>query len=442
MKLLPVISLLALTSATSALDNGLMRTPPMGWMSWERFRCNIDCENDPKNCISENLFRDMADRLAEDGWKEMGYDHVMIDDCWSSMLRDKDGRLQPDPQRFPGGIAKLARYLHDRGLKLGIYGDLGTHTCGGYPGTTLDKIDTDAQTFASWGVDFLKLDGCYSNEEEQQKGYPLMSKALNATGRPIGYSCSWPAYRGGLPPSVNYTLLGEICNLWRNYGDIQDSWDSVQDITDWFFDNQEILQPEAAPGRWNDPDMLIIGNFGLSVDQSRSQMALWAIMAAPLIMSNNLRTLSSEARAILQNGAAIAINQDPMGVQGRRLLQERSQIEVYWRPLSQSASALVFLSRRQDMPYRYHTSLAKLNYTAGSYEAYDVFTGKTLSGLSATTEFTVSINPSGVVMWYVYPKMHYEHPQDDGRYPYIRQKYRMSSSLRFLKPRVVPPSLL
>uniref|UniRef100_A0A8C7D490 Alpha-galactosidase n=1 Tax=Oncorhynchus kisutch TaxID=8019 RepID=A0A8C7D490_ONCKI len=417
MKLLPVISLLALTSATSALDNGLMRTPPMGWMSWERFRCNIDCENDPKNCISENLFRDMADRLAEDGWKEMGYDHVMIDDCWSSMLRDKDGRLQPDPQRFPGGIAKLARYLHDRGLKLGIYGDLGTHTCGGYPGTTLDKIDTDAQTFASWGVDFLKLDGCYSNEEEQQKGYPLMSKALNATGRPIGYSCSWPAYRGGLPPSVNYTLLGEICNLWRNYDDIQDSWDSVQDITDWFFDNQEILQPEAAPGRWNDPDMLIIGNFGLSVDQSRSQMALWAIMAAPLIMSNNLRTLSSEARAILQNGAAIAINQDPMGVQGRRLLQERSQIEVYWRPLSQSASALVFLSRRQDMPYRYHTSLAKLNYTAGSYEAYDVFTGKTLSGLSAATEFTVSINPSGVVMWYVYPKMHYKHQQDDAVIP-------------------------
>uniref|UniRef100_A0A8C7F5S9 Alpha-galactosidase n=1 Tax=Oncorhynchus kisutch TaxID=8019 RepID=A0A8C7F5S9_ONCKI len=397
-----------------------MRTPPMGWMSWERFRCNIDCENDPKNCISENLFRDMADRLAEDGWKEMGYDHVMIDDCWSSMLRDKDGRLQPDPQRFPGGIAKLARYLHDRGLKLGIYGDLGTHTCGGYPGTTLDKIDTDAQTFASWGVDFLKLDGCYSNEEEQQKGYPLMSKALNATGRPIGYSCSWPAYRGGLPPSVNYTLLGEICNLWRNYDDIQDSWDSVQDITDWFFDNQEILQPEAAPGRWNDPDMLIIGNFGLSVDQSRSQMALWAIMAAPLIMSNNLRTLSSEARAILQNGAAIAINQDPMGVQGRRLLQERSQIEVYWRPLSQSASALVFLSRRQDMPYRYHTSLAKLNYTAGSYEAYDVFTGKTLSGLSAATEFTVSINPSGVVMWYVYPKMHYN-KQAGGRICYFKK---------------------
>uniref|UniRef100_A0A8C8CDE3 Alpha-galactosidase n=1 Tax=Oncorhynchus tshawytscha TaxID=74940 RepID=A0A8C8CDE3_ONCTS len=410
MKLLPVIFLLALTSATSALDNGLMRTPPMGWMSWERFCCNIDCENDPKNCISENLFRDTWQTdLAEDGWKEMGYDHVMIDDYWSSLLRDKDGRLQPDQQRFPGGIAKLARYLHDRGLKLG------------YPGTTLDKIETDAQTSASWGVDFRELDGCYSNEEEQQKGYPLMSKALNATGRPIGYSLPCQkqikvyvnvfvlltnTHGVSFFLQVNYTLLGEICNIWRNYDDTQDSWDIVQDITDWFFDNQEILQPEAGPGRWNDPDMLIIGNVGLGVDQSRSQMALWAIMAAPLIMSNNLRTLSSEARAILQNRAAIAINQDPMGIQGRRL--RGGHVEVYWQPLSQSASSLVSLSRRQDMAYHCHTSLAKLNYTAGSYEAYDVFTGKTLSGLSATTEFTVSTNPSGVVMWYVYPKMYYE----------------------------------
>uniref|UniRef100_A0AAZ3NPZ5 Alpha-galactosidase n=1 Tax=Oncorhynchus tshawytscha TaxID=74940 RepID=A0AAZ3NPZ5_ONCTS len=314
-----LIFLLALTSATSALDNGLMRTPPMGWMSWERFCCNIDCENDPKNCISENLFRDTWQTdLAEDGWKEMGYDHVMIDDYWSSLLRDKDGRLQPDQQRFPGGIAKLARYLHDRGLKLG------------YPGTTLDKIETDAQTSASWGVDFRELDGCYSNEEEQQKGVYVNVFVLLTNTHGVSFFLQ-----------VNYTLLGEICNIWRNYDDTQDSWDIVQDITDWFFDNQEILQPEAGPGRWNDPDMLIIGNVGLGVDQSRSQMALWAIMAAPLIMSNNLRTLSSEARAILQNRAAIAINQDPMGIQGRRLLQVTlndkithlfmSHIDTFWQ---------------------------------------------------------------------------------------------------------------
>ncbi|XP_044185754.1 alpha-N-acetylgalactosaminidase-like isoform X1 [Thunnus albacares] len=390
----------ALSAATFALDNGLMRTPPMGWLAWERFRCDIDCEHDPKNCISQNLFIDMADRLSEDGWRELGYVYVNIDDCWASMERDKQGRLQPDPKRFPGGILKLSRYLHDRGLKLGIYGDMGTHTCGGYPGTPLDKIKIDAQTFADWEVDMLKFDGCYSNATEQEQGYPLMSKALNATNRPIAYSCSWPAYQGGLPPQVNYTQLGEICNLWRNYGDIQDSWDSVLDIVDWFFDNQDVLMSAAGPGRWNDPDMLIIGDFGLSMDQSRSQMALWAIMAAPLFMSNDLRTISSGARSILQNKMAISINQDPMGIQGKRIVKEKSGIDVLWRPLSKNSSALVFFSRRTDMPYRYHTSLSKLNYTAGHYEVFDVFTGKTMV-LTDSTDFVVSVNPTGVVMWYV-----------------------------------------
>ncbi|KAL4630586.1 alpha-N-acetylgalactosaminidase [Arapaima gigas] len=429
MRSLVAFCVLVLSVTTCALDNGLMRTPPMGWLAWERFRCDINCKDDPKNCISENLFKDMADRLAEDGWKELGYVYVNIDDCWSSMQRDSQGRLQADPDRFPGGIQKLASYVHDRGLKLGIYADLGTHTCGGYPGTTLDKIETDANTFAEWGVDMLKLDGCYSNATEQEKGYPLMSKALNATGRPIGYSCSWPAYQGGLPPKINYTQLGEICNLWRNYGDIEDSWDSVLNIMEWFMNNQDVLQPAAGPGRWNDPDMLIIGNFGLSVDQSRAQMALWAIMAAPLFMSNDLRTLSSEARAILQNKAVISINQDPLGIQGRRLLKEKNGIEVFWRTLSQSASTLVFFSRRTDMPYRYTTTLAKLNYTEGNYKVYDVFLGQVMPTLSHMTAFTVSINPSGVVMWYISP-MENEgtRPEEEGgEYPNFRRKYRVSS---------------
>ncbi|KAI1885539.1 hypothetical protein AGOR_G00204820 [Albula goreensis] len=416
-----VVFVLAFSLATLALDNGLMRTPPMGWLAWERFRCDIDCKNDPSNCISERLFRDMADRLAEDGWRELGYVYVNIDDCWSSMERDKEGRLQPDPDRFPGGIPKLAKYIHDRGLKLGIYGDLGTHTCGGYPGTTLDKVAVDAQTFADWGVDMLKLDGCYSNVTEQAKGYPLMSKALNATQRPIAYSCSWPAYQGGLPPDVNYTQLGEICNLWRNYDDIQDSWDSVLSIVDWFSDNQDVLQSAAGPGRWNDPDMLIVGDFGLSLEQSRSQMALWAIMAAPLFMSNDLRTLSSEARAILQNKVLIGINQDPLGVQGVRLLKEKSRIEVFWRPLVDSASALVFFSRRTDMPYRYRTSLLNLGYPSGSYKVYDVFTEKTLPVLKHDTYFTVSINPTGVVTWLLTPTMHWGQAQEAMKYNFVEE---------------------
>ncbi|XP_008288909.1 alpha-N-acetylgalactosaminidase [Stegastes partitus] len=401
MKLLLLLALTSvLSGAAFGLDNGLMRTPPMGWLAWERFRCDIDCDNDPMNCISERLFTDMADWLVKDGWRDLGYVYVNIDDCWSSMERDKQGRLQADPKRFPSGIHKLARYMHDRGLKLGIYGDMGTLTCGGYPGTPLDKIELDAQTFADWEVDMLKYDGCYSNSSEQEKGYPLMSKALNATGRPIGYSCSWPAYQGGLPPKVNYTQLGEICNLWRNYGDIQDSWDSVLAIADWFFANQDTLAPAAGPGRWNDPDMLVVGDFGLSTDQSRSQMALWAIMAAPLFMSNDLRFISNDARAILQNKVVIAINQDPMGVQGRRIVKEKNGIEVFLRPLSNKASALVFFSRRNDMPYRYQTSLKKLNYTAGSYKLFEVYTNRATL-LKDSTDFVVSVNPTGVVMFYV-----------------------------------------
>uniref|UniRef100_A0A8C3BBV4 Alpha-galactosidase n=1 Tax=Cairina moschata TaxID=8855 RepID=A0A8C3BBV4_CAIMO len=393
------------------LDNGLARTPPMGWLAWERFRCNVDCRDDPRHCISERLFLEMADRLAEDGWRELGYEYVNIDDCWSAKQRDAEGRLVPDPERFPRGIKALADYVHARGLKLGIYGDLGTLTCGGYPGTTLDRVEQDAQTFAEWGVDMLKLDGCYSSGEEQAKGYPEMTRALNATGRPIVYSCSWPAYQGGLPPKVNYTLLATICNLWRNYDDIQDSWDSVLSIVDWFFANQDMLQPAAGPGHWNDPDMLIIGNFGLSYEQSRSQMALWTIMAAPLLMSTDLRTIAPGAKEILQNRLMIRINQDPLGIQGRRIVKEKSGIEVFLRPLSRAASALVFFSRRTDMPYRYTTSLAKLSFPEKAvYEVEDVYSGKTISGLKAGDNFTVVVNPSGVVMWYLYPTALREQP--------------------------------
>ncbi|KAJ6658895.1 hypothetical protein lerEdw1_019531 [Lerista edwardsae] len=407
MKLATPVFFLAVSSFSLALENGLMRTPPMGWLAWERFRCNVDCKTDPHNCISEKLFMEMADRLAADGWRELGYVYVNIDDCWMAEERDKTGQLIPDPERFPGGIKALADYVHSRGLKLGIYGDLGTHTCGGYPGTTLDRIEQDALTFAQWEVDMLKLDGCYSSAIMQTVGYPRMSRALNATGRPIAFSCSWPAYQGGLPPKVNYTLLANICNLWRNYGDIQDSWDSVLSIVEWYLANQDVLQPVAGPGHWNDPDMLIIGNFGLSYEESRSQMALWTVLAAPLFLSTDLRTISEASRKILQNKLMIKINQDPLGIQGRRILQEKSRIEVFLRPLSHSASAVVFFSRRTDMPYRYTTSLAQLNFTQNAvYEAQDVYTGQIISGLKPSANFTVIINPSGVVMWYLYPTMY------------------------------------
>ncbi|XP_066287886.1 alpha-N-acetylgalactosaminidase-like isoform X4 [Branchiostoma lanceolatum] len=389
---------------SSSLDNGLARTPPMGWLAWERFRCNVDCVDDPYNCISERLFMQMADRLAEDGWKELGYNYINIDDCWMSMDRDEQGNLYANKTRFPNGIKKLADYVHSKGLKLGIYLDFGTHTCGGYPGS-IKYLQKDAETIAGWGIDMLKMDGCYANVSDMSWGYPDMEMYMNKTGRPILFSCSWPAYAGGI--KVDYSVLGKHCNAWRNYDDIQDSWDSVTHIIDWFGDNQDVLAPAAGPGHWNDPDMLIVGDYSLSYEESKAQMAMWAILAAPLFMSNDLRSISPEARTILMNKEVIRISQDSLGMQGRRVIKEHG-IEVWTRVIENKAFpsyAVVFLNRRDDgMPYKYSLTLDEIGFEYNmGYELSEVFSGQHYGHYDLKRVLTLHINPSGVVMIYAVP---------------------------------------
>nr|XP_004668811.1 alpha-galactosidase A isoform X1 [Jaculus jaculus] len=321
-----------------ALDNGLARTPTMGWLHWERFTCNLDCEEEPDSCISEQLFMQMAELMVSDGWKDAGYEYLCIDDCWMAPERDSQDRLQADPERFPSGIHHLANYVHSKGLKLGIYADVGYKTCAGFPGS-FEHYDIDAQTFADWGVDLLKFDGCFiDNIQNLEDGYKNMSLALNKTGRSIVYSCEWPLYM--MPfQKPNYTSVRQYCNHWRNFDDVYDSWKSINTILDWTSSNQEKIVDFAGPGGWNDPDMLVIGNFGLSWDQQITQMALWAIMAAPLFMSNDLRQISSQAKALLQDKNVIAINQDPLGKQGY-CLRKGHKFEVWERPLSDLAWAV------------------------------------------------------------------------------------------------------
>uniref|UniRef100_T1J4Q7 Alpha-galactosidase n=1 Tax=Strigamia maritima TaxID=126957 RepID=T1J4Q7_STRMM len=344
-----------------ALDNGLALTPPMGWLSWERFRCNTDCANDPENCISERLYMDMADRIAQDGYKELGYEYVIIDDCWLEMERDAQGKLQADKTRFPHGIKSLADYVHSKGLKFGIYEDYGTKTCAGYPGI-IGHIEQDAKTFAEWEVDYVKLDGCNADPKTMDTGYPEMGKHMNATGRPMVYSCSWPDYQRAEGMKPNYTLIAEHCNLWRNFDDIDDSWTSVKSIIDYYSTNQDVLSPAAAPGQWNDPDMLIIGNFGLSFDQAKAQMAIWSIMASPLIMSVDLRSIKDEFKSILQNKQVIAVNQDTLGIQGKLVLKKQN-IDVWTKPINPTVHgshsyAVVFLNHGTDgMPFKITTTL-------------------------------------------------------------------------------------
>jgi len=340
---------------------------------------------------------EMADAMAYGGYRDAGYKYVCIDDCWSAMSRTKDGRLQADPKRFPSGIKKLADYVHSRGLKLGIYADYGTKTCAGYPGS-IKHIKKDAQTFADWGVDYLKLDGCYANPLKMDKGYPKFSRALNETGHPIMFSCSWPAYQVYMNITPDYKKIAQHCNLWRNYGDIQDSFQSVVNIFNWYGNMQDDLIPAAGKGHWNDPDMLIIGNFGLSYEQSKLQFALWAIMASPLLMSNDLRDIDARSRDILLNTEIIAVNQDKLGKQGKRIAKDTLSFTQIWsRPLSDCGSvAVVLLSLRSDLPSNVEASFSDVGISTTRACVRDLFARQPL-GMHSNS-FTAKVNPSGVVM--------------------------------------------
>uniref|UniRef100_A0A336M9C7 Alpha-galactosidase n=1 Tax=Culicoides sonorensis TaxID=179676 RepID=A0A336M9C7_CULSO len=387
----------------SALENGLARTPPMGWLSWERFRCNTDCEGDPENCISEDLFRTMADLVVSEGYAAVGYEYINIDDCWLEKSRGQNGELVADKKRFPRGMKDLSNYIHAKGLKFGIYEDYGNYTCAGYPGI-LGYLQQDADLFASWDVDFVKLDGCYSLPLDMDYGYPEFGRHLNRTGRPMIYSCSWPVYQiyAGINP--NFSSIIEHCNLWRNFDDIQDSWASLESIIDYYGNNQDNIAPNAGPGHWNDPDMLIIGNFGLSYEQSKTQMALWAILAAPLLMSVDLRTIRPEYKAILQNKAIIDVDQDPLGIQGRRIYKHKG-IEIWSRPITPIyqtyySYAIAFVNRRTDgTPSDVAVTLRELGLVSQTgYRVKDLYEDVDYGILSPNTKIKVKVNPSGVVI--------------------------------------------
>lgn len=317
------------------LDNGVALTPPMGWCSWERFLCTTNCSKFPGQCINESLILEQADALVSGGYLAAGYNYVNIDDCWQSGSRDARGRLQPDPIRFPHGMKWLADQIHQRGLKFGMYTDYGSYTCGGYPGSPWETQQIDAEAFAEWGIDSLKVDGCHSNVSTMNDAYPRFGRFLNKTNRQIVYSCSWPDYLETAKIPVNFTYIAENCNMWRMYRDIYAQWWIIADIIQWMGAHQAIIQPVAKPGAWNDADQLVIGDHhtweqkrppkvGLSVDEAVTTMAMWSIWASPLLMSNDLRNVSEADRRILLNREVIAVSQDRLGIQGTRIVDHNS----------------------------------------------------------------------------------------------------------------------
>ena len=332
---LAAIALFSLTPTAHALENGLALTPPLGWNSWNKFHCNV----------SEDLIKSMADGMVASGMKDAGYQYIVIDDCWQ-VSRDADGNIVPDPQRFASGMKALGAYIHSKGLKFGIYSDAGEKTCAGRPGSMGHEYQ-DALSYAKWGVDYLKYDWCHTGKRNAEEAYATMRDALKASGRPILFSmCDW----GTAKP---WLWARDTGNQWRTTGDIVDKWQSNRKWPDGsccelgmldILDLQVGLDSFAGPGHWNDPDMLEVGNGGMTASEYRAHFSLWCILNAPLIAGNDLRNMSPEIKEILTNKEVIAINQDPLGREGHRVWKD-GDLEIWAKPMQDGSRAVLLLNR-------------------------------------------------------------------------------------------------
>jgi alpha-galactosidase len=368
-------------------QDGLALTPPMGWNSWNKFGCDV----------SEALIKETADAMVSSGMKDAGYRYVVIDDCWQ-VGRDANGRIQADPKRFPSGMKSLADYVHAKGLKFGLYSDAGTHTCGGRPGSKGHE-EMDARTYAEWGVDYLKYDWCKTEGMDQRDAYARMRRHLRATGRPILFSmCEWGSSRPWLwAPGIGH--------MWRTTGDIRDCWDCS---TSWggmgvshIIDQNSELHPYAGPGHWNDPDMLEVGNGGLTPAETRSHFSLWCLMAAPLIAGNDLRNMTPEIREVLTQKELLEVNQDPLGVQGRRVRDEGAK-EVWMKPLWDGSRAVILFNRGNEAGPIY-VDWESIGLFPGSKATLRDLWKKTELG-AFTGRFETKVEPHDVVVLRVTPQ--------------------------------------
>lgn len=379
--LLPIALGFALP-ACSQSSGMVAATPPMGWNSWNHFKGKVD----------DAVIRAQADAMVSSGMRDAGYRYINIDDTWEGE-RDPQGNIQSN-SKFPD-MKALANYVHSKGLKLGIYSSPGNKTCAKFEGS-LGHEEQDARTYANWGIDYLKYDLCGLREpmkaapspEVAHKimvdAYIKMRDALRSTGRPIVYSlCQygndavwrWGAEVGG--------------NLWRTTGDISDKYNSMAQIGF----SQAGLAKFARPGHWNDPDMLEVGNGGMSTEEYRTHMSLWAILAAPLLAGNDLTTMSPETRDLLTNRDVIAIDQDKAGRQGDRVWVE-GPLEMWVRPLADGGKAIAIFNRHPSA-MSVEIDLARVGIRSNT-KAKDVWQGREVSALPMN--YSANIPGHGVIL--------------------------------------------
>jgi alpha-galactosidase len=363
--------LVCLIPLISCLDNGLARTPAMGWNSWNKFGCSIN----------ETLIKEVADAMVSTGLAAAGYEYVNLDDCWQ-ISRDKTtSEIQADPKAFPSGIQSLADYVHNKSLKFGLYSDAGLYTCQKRPGGLYHE-EIDAQTYAKWGVDYLKYDNCFNAALPPKFRYPRMRDALNKTGRPIYYSlCEW----GQDDP---WEWAADVGNSWRTTGDIKDKWDSFIEI----LEKQVPIASSGAPGGWNDPDMLEVGNGGMTTNEYEAHFALWAFLKAPLIVGCDIRNMSNDTLRILTNKEIIAVNQDSLGKPATRLFYQGSQ-EIWGGPVVDGFAAVLF---NQGTSAANITAKFKLFNITGSAKIRDLQAHQDLGTFQ--NSFSVQVQPHSVVV--------------------------------------------
>ncbi len=364
----------------------LAATPPMGWNSWNTFQCSLN----------EQLIRGVADTFVSSGMAAAGYQYVNLDDCWMNG-RDASGNLQWDTTKFPAGIPALAAYVHGKGLKLGIYESANTDTCVGVYGPSTPAVAVgslnheaqDAQTFASWGVDFLKYDLCQGS----RASITTMGNGLRAAGRPIVFSINPGNGTNDLqPPTAAGWNYGTIANMWRIGFDINASWASVLSL----IDQDATLARFASPGHWNDPDMLEVGK-GLTADEDRSHFSMWAMLAAPLIAGNDIRSMSATTQSILTNAEVIAVDQDALGLQGQLVATPATNLQVWSKQLAGTNTRAVALFNRGTTAASITVRWTDIGISAGAATVRDLWQHAAL-GTFSDSYTAASVPAHGAMM--------------------------------------------
>jgi alpha-galactosidase len=386
-----VVAALLLTMAgvahlpsTPTHDSTLAPTPPMGWNSWNQVGCSG---------LTQAVVEAAADHLVSTGLNRAGYSYVVVDDCWQGP-RDSAGELTADPTRFPSGMAALADYVHARGLRFGIYAAPGSQTCAnyyaGYPVRGIGSLgheQQDADTFARWGVDYLKYDWCRANLTDglhERTSLAQMSAALRSTGRAIVYSIS--EYGVGAP----WNWAPGVAQLWRTGHDIHPTRASIVGR----IDSQAPLAAFARPGAWNDPDMLEIGNAGLTDAETRTHFGMWCMLAAPLMLGTDLGALAPATLDAVGNRDVIAVDQDALGRQATRVADDGAH-SVWVKPLARGDLAVALLNT-SDSAATLSTTLSAIGAATGPWRTHDLWSG---TRSMTSDRLSARVQPHGMALF-------------------------------------------